>query len=419
MEKHDILIIGSICGVDVIMAEHLARHGMSPVVLRRVAKGRAMELPKDYLRAFSPDRIIVVKRPAEFILQARRSKLILSFNGALLEFLRAWWPARRLLGLAPVINCCTGADMTELAAESSLKATLYRQYLRFADLNWCLPLPHALKNAVALKLKNVVFMNGFPYPNIAVPPSPAGSLPHQPGKLKLFHCSNFDWNYTNFGSQRNSVKGNDRFLRAFIRLVQQGLNVECTFLDRGPDREVARRMIEEAGVMGATRWFENLTRDQLYTEMREADIIVNMFAHGGAGGISFEGMAIGRPVMQFANPTYFRLNFGGDLPPFINCRTEEQICQQLRWYSENSAHLNLIAEQGLAWVHKHISWETSLDKFLFYYSLLTGARRIDYGPLIEDMEEHVAQVVGGEYDPFAGLAYQRDPRREIPVGQDG
>ena len=83
---------------------------------------------------------------------------------------------RRFLGLPPVINLTTGSDITELAVERSLHGLLYRQYLRFVDLNWCLPMPHALQNITRLKVPNVVFMRGFPY----IVPDPDGTLGDPP-----------------------------------------------------------------------------------------------------------------------------------------------------------------------------------------------------------------------------------------------
>ena len=110
-------------------------------------------------------------------------------------------------------------------------------------------------------MPNVVFMNGFP---LIVPERPAGAAyrpPRRGERIRLFHGSNFDWNYTDFGLRRNSIKGNDKFIRAFVRAVRAGYDLELTALDRGPDRAVARAMFEHAGVVDRVSWKSHLSRD--------------------------------------------------------------------------------------------------------------------------------------------------------------
>lgn len=409
MQEIDILITGSLVGNDLIMAEHLSRKGLNVVVARyRDRPVRSTEVPSKYYRSFDLTRVAYVNPGLEYLKLVWRSKLLLSISGTLVPFLgKLLWPIHRLLRLPPVINLATGSDMTELAMEHSLRGMAHRQYLRYVDLNWLLPLPHALKNAIELRLSNVVFMNGFPY---ILPTGVVNTLKTEELKRKrvkntalhLFHCSNLDWGFTNFNPSRNSTKGNQKFLRAYIQAVQSGLNVELVILDRGPDRKVAKEMLARARVDQTVSWRENMTREELYDEMLKADVVINMFAHGGAGGISFEAMALGTPVMQHADENYFRLLFGGNPPPIINCRTEEQILEKLVW-CENTNQLSDIGRQSQEWVSEHVDPDKALTKFLFYYSLLTGDINIDLGTHIMDTETHVANMLAGKYDPFENL----------------
>ena len=185
--------------------------------------------------------------------------------------------------------------------------------------------------------------------------------------------------------------------------MKAGYNIECVMLYRGADRDVAKEMVLRAGIASSMYWKPHLSRDELYREILDSDVVVNMFAHGGAGGISFEAMALGRPVMQYANPTYFDLMYGGSMPPFINCRTEQEIYEKIVWCCETD-ELNELAEEGVKWVWQHIDPEKALTTFLFYYSLLTGEKRLDFGPHIPDMQAHVEKVLTGAYDPFVSLS---------------
>ncbi len=399
-KTYDVLVMGPLCGIDFIMAEHLSRHGLNVTIARRPTSG-SMAVPEDYFEAFDPKNVHIVTSPWQTVRLARESRLIFSATAELLGQLRKIWRWRRFLGLPPVINLTTGSDLSELSVEGTLHGRRYRQYMDMAAVNWCLPMPHSLQNLVRLKVPRVVFMQGFPYVMPEVPRE--GPYRKEPGEvLRLFHCSHLDWNLTNFGEQRNSTKGSHKFLRAFIRAVREGVDVQLTILDRGADREVARAMLEESGVVDHVIWKPGLSREDLYREARRAHIVVNMFHHGGSGGISYEMLRLGVPVMQYANPTYFQLMYGGAMPPFINCRTEDEILEKIRW-AETTEELPRIAEAGTEWVEQHIVLENAMTGFLFYYSLLTGDKKLDYGPFIDEMKGHVKSVMGGRYDPLEGL----------------
>ena len=401
MRRSDVLVTGPLVSCDYILAEHLCRAGLDAIAVRKSGAEAAISVPASYLGCLSADRRVAVEGPLEFLGYARNSRLIVSITGTLTGHLRQLWPLRRILGLPPVINLTTGSDITEHAVGSSLSSRIYRQYLRFVDLNWVLPMPHALQNLVRLDVPNVVFMKGFPYmvpePDQALPPL-APLRPDAP--LRLLHCSNLDWNVTDFGAERNSTKGNDKFLHAFIAAVRQGHDLQLSILERGPDQAIAKEILARGGASDRVTWKGHLSRDDLYREISKAHIVVNMFAHGGAGGISYEALAVGRPVMQYANPTYFSLMYGGEMPPFISGYSSDEILSRLIW-CRTEADLPAIAKRGRDWVRRHIAPPDALTDFLFYYSHLTGDRRLDFGLHIESMAAHVRSVQAGSYDPFA------------------
>ncbi len=396
------MVIGNLCGNDLIMAEHLARNGLNPLVVRHYGDS-SMGVPDSYLDSLNKKNIVYLRNSFEFLRYARQCRLIFSITGALIFHLGHLWNFRFLYNLPPIINLSTGSDMTERLAEKSRVGIYYRQYVRFVDLNWCLPMPHTLKHIVQYRVPNVIFMNGFPYlvPNLSYSLS-AKADKKENNSLRLFHCSHIDWNYSNFGVNRNSTKGNDKFIRAYIRAVKAGYNIKLTILERGPDKLVAKEMCDRAGISEYITWKSDLSRDELYEEILKSHVVVNMFAHGGAGGISYEAMALGRPVMQYANPDYFKLMYSGNIPPFINCRTEDEIYEKIIWCCQ-SDQLTSIGVDSSKWVTKYIDPENSLTGFLFYYTLLTGDKKNDFGPHIEDMEKHVKEVSSGKYDPFENL----------------
>ena len=383
----DVLVIDSLWISDLIVAEHLSRKGLKCGVLRQ---NRHKEPEKEsigplstYHTHFSESDIVWTETVPAFLRIARRSRLIVSFTGALIWHLRMFWPLRQLLGLPPVVNWFSGSDILELAIEASLPGRLYRQYLRFVDLNIGFVFPHALKNLMLLKVPNLVFLR-FPY--LLPDPSVQFRSHDANGIVRFFHASHLDWKVNDPGQHRYSSKGNDRFIKAFARAIRNGLRAHCVILDRGPDREVAKALIQKLDVVDYFEWKPQLSRDDLVNEYLKADVVVDQFDVGGLGGIAVEAMALGKPAMVWTHENGYRIAYP-ELPPVFNAHTEEDIyCQIMR--CKDRVFLQDLGQRAKEWVYKYLHWETCLDQFLFYYSLLTGHRVIDYG---WDLDPYVAR----------------------------
>lgn len=401
MVDTDVIIVGDLCENDLIMAEHLSMHGFNCKVIRKSKDNHYIQTPDIYFNYFNTEEgVIYTDSARSFIRHLKRAKLIVSITGTLLVRLKYLYFLKPLLNLPPVINITTGSDISELANEQSIYGKAYRYYLKTVDLNWVLPLPHAVRNLKKYHIKNVIFTNGFPFifhkefqKNL--------NLYKEKRPLKLFHCSNFDWNYTDFRLERNSIKKNDLFVYALIKALDNDLDFECLLLERGPDWKVAKEMLAKAGYENDSRleWREHLSREELYNVVLESDIVVNMFGHGGAGGISFECMALGTPVMQRAHRSYFNLMYK-NLAPFLNAETVDDIYQHINHFVQHRGELVDVALAGREWADQFINPENSLDTFMFYYDFLTGDEKLDTGSVVEQYQAHSDSVINQTYDPF-------------------
>jgi glycosyltransferase involved in cell wall biosynthesis len=378
-KRFDILITGGVANSDLIFAEHLSRRGLRCCVIRKSSQDSEKRKPADtyssYQTHFPADQVRFYSGGGDFLRVARQCDLILSITGGLVPALgRFLWPIRSALRLPPTINVTTGSDMTELAAEKSLRGYVYRQYLRFVDLNWCVPYPHAVKNVLALHVPNVVFMR-FPYyllGEVARREARSGD-----GRIRFFHASHLDWKLHDAGAHRNSSKGNDRFIRAFARAIQSGLNAECVFLERGRDRDAAKSLLTELGVSDRAIWMSELPRDELLKEIERADVVVDQFDVGGLGGIATEAMSLAKPVMIYLDKGCAGLLYA-ESPPVLNCQTEEEIFQEIMRCGDRVA-LRTLGGNAREWVYKYHHWSTCLDQFLFHFTRLTGTPVVDYG----------------------------------------
>ncbi|MFA6321525.1 MAG: glycosyltransferase [Candidatus Omnitrophota bacterium] len=376
-KPYDILLIGNLASNDLMYAEYLSRLGFKCRAIRRSKNGAKSARGEDisfYNKHFKENDLTEYRNPFEFVRLARQCNLVLSFTGSLIGFLSYLWPLRRILRLPPVINITTGSDITELAIERSIRGYVYRRYLRFSDMNFFVAYPHSVKNILKLRLLNFVFIK-WPFYFLSRDIGTAESLSKGRGEpIYFFHPSHLDWGASDSGVARNSTKGNDRFIRAFIRAVKEGLDGYCVILDRGPDRQAAKDMIKKSGVQDRFIWEKHLTREGLYEEFKKADVIVDQFDVGGLGGIAFEAMSFGKPVMMYLNEPCLRLVYPV-MPPILNCYTEEEIYGQIIKCRDGN-YLRVAGIGSAHWACKYGNWD---DSFCFYYTLLTGDKPQDYG----------------------------------------
>ncbi|MBI9112703.1 glycosyltransferase [Maridesulfovibrio ferrireducens] len=374
-KKYDIGIIGNICSVDLNTAESLAHLGLKTIVFDTTNATKKNQVIDNFHK--KEDILYDVYRPTgslDFFRMACLCHVIFSYTGAILGPLKKIYPLKFLPQFPPIINISTGSDIAEFLDEKSIKSFLFRLHLNTSPLNWMVEYPHALKNIQKYKIKNVHFM---PFPAFRLPENKL-PLPQNQDKIIFLHPSHLDWQASDNTKGRTSTKGNDRFLKAFIRAVKNGLRAECVIIDRGSDRLLARELIEKSGVKDHFIWKKDLTRDDFFIEIKKCHVVVDQFDCGGLGGIAVEAMASGRPVMTYIETNCSRLQYGLDTPPIINCWSEDEIYTQIM----NCVSLPFVkdkAEESYLWVNRQHRVDIVFEKVLFYVSLLTGKTIKDYG----------------------------------------
>lgn len=388
-KKYDIMIIGDLVQSDLLFAEQLSRNGFNCCVLRKKTKNQdPISLISLYHTHFNEKDVIEIESVWEFLRYVRESRLIVCFSGKLITFLGYLWIFRKFLRLPPIINITTGSDITELVREKSCAGIMYRQYLNMASLNWCALYPRAIENVVKYNIPHVIFMR---YPYYLISCSENEPIRSIDKPITFFHVSHLDWKVTDSAENRNSSKGNDRFIRAFAKAIKNGLPAKCIILDRGPDREIAKQLIRDLHVEDCFIWKSSLSRDDLVKEYFRADVIVDQFDVGGFGGIAMEAMSAGKPVMIYIDLACARLLYP-DIPPVLNCHSEDEIYAQIMKCNDHQ-FLEKMGNEAKEWVYKYHCWETCLDQFIFYYTLLTGHKVQNCGGELPSPRE---KICGGD-----------------------
>jgi glycosyltransferase involved in cell wall biosynthesis len=366
-----IAIIGNLCGIAIRLAEFLCRKGIVEAsVFTDGGSFKGFQEAMGFHKSSFPVYFLEDLSKAALLMALRDNDVIISITGTLAFCwgrLSSIYPLIKRLNVLPrVINLTTGSDITELAADKSLAGMLYRSHLKTSDLNWTANYPWALKNAIALRVHNAVFL---PFPmdtdvyNVC-------EQSNESDTITFFHPSHLDWKETDNKSNRNSSKGNDRFIRAIVRAIKEGLNAKIIMLDRGPDKEIAKQIINDSGVRERFTFKSHMTREELIEHFHKADVIVDQFDVGGFGLTTLEAMACGKPVMIYINKHCANIMYYEGLP-ILNCSTEEEIYQQIR-LSADKNYRREIGTKAREWVVRYHHWEKIIDRLIVYCELLTG-----------------------------------------------
>ncbi len=267
-------------------------------------------------------RLVSLVRKALVALSLLRYDLIHSHTGSL-----CWSILPYLLyvrgRLRPYLAFATGSDLRETARnDDGRNGDLMRAFLSRAD-------EVLLLNADMLLFKDEMDFRRarfFPFVINEKKFAPrAASVARVPTQLNLFMMSNLDFGVTDNKPGRSSIKANDNVFRALALFVAEGGRAHLTTIDRGSDREVARRLVNELGLTGHVTFKAPLSEEERLRHLADADIVLDQFHLGAFGLGALEAMSMGRPLITFLHPGAFAMSYGTRPDPFVNARDAEQI----------------------------------------------------------------------------------------------
>lgn len=372
----DILIIGDIAGFDALFAEHIKRRFKSlKVLVLRKNWGKKQEVKDfdEYFKEFNLDTIVYINNSIEFINYAKKSRIIVSVGGAFLGFSRWFYFFKSILNLPPLINITVGSDFLETTQRKDWMGIMYRNFLNYAKINILASYPSHLEVAIRYKVKNVSFIR---IPLIVPNYINNKNINLQKDELIFFLPSHLDFGITDNHKNRKIHKGNDRFIRAFIKALDSGLKAKCIILDRGADKDIAKELITKNGKEKYFIWKPHLNRNELLRTINLSDVVVDQFLAGVPGMIAIEAMSQKKPLITYINILSSKVMYDTP-PPVLNCQNEEEIYKQIM-KCQDREYLKKLGENARDWVVKNHKWDYCLDEFLFHYQRLTGHQIIDY-----------------------------------------
>ncbi len=357
-EKKYIIVFGNLLSYSKVISTLLNRYGIDAISIDSTKEPRVTPY---FIAPFKLENTSV-----EYLVQ--HSSLVISLGPTALHELGRLTSIKEFLIKRKKIAVITqGSDITEFIDSPSMYGLLYRFLLRRSVFNLLCPYKATVSKFLNHSITNM-FWSRLPH---ALPDFSRKSKHNKKKRLQFFHPSNLDWAHTDNKSGRNSTKGNDRFLRAFKKAIDHGIKVHCHILDRGPDRLLARKFIEENNLQLFFTWHNDMNRKELYALMRESDIIVDQFDVGGLGGIACEAMAQRKPVMIYMDKNCWPLVYREE-PPVINCHTEDEIYQAILKWSDRKT-LQELGENAEKWIRKYHDIHTAdFSEFILRVCLAAG-----------------------------------------------
>jgi glycosyltransferase involved in cell wall biosynthesis len=93
------------------------------------------------------------------------------------------------------------------------------------------------------------------------------------------------------------LKGFELSLRAFAKVVEDGLPCEYWLLGDGPERRRLESLAAQLGVKDRVVFWGRLKRDQALEKLADCEVLVHPSLHDSGGWVCLEAMAAGRPII--------------------------------------------------------------------------------------------------------------------------
>jgi glycosyltransferase involved in cell wall biosynthesis len=155
-------------------------------------------------------------------------------------------------------------------------------------------------------------------------------------------------------------KGNDRVIHAAKKLSDEGLDFKVEFIEWGQDVDASKKLIAELGIEKKFNWAPSMRKRELLIAYLRASAVIDQFVFPAMGGVTFEALAMGRPVISYLDADQVG-EFFGEVPPLHNCSTASEVAKAMKSVICDSKTNIALGEAAQDWVRKYHSSERVLD----------------------------------------------------------
>ena len=169
------------------------------------------------------------------------------------------------------------------------------------------------------------------------------------------------------GAYVSWLKGNDVPIRAARLLADQGLDFKIIFVRWGQEIHESEALIAELGVDAHFEWIEPVAKARLWQYYLSCNGILDQFVIPAIGGVSFETLALGRPLFTRIDEPVFD-EFFGRKPPLVNVHTPEGLADAMAKVIRDPTCYDQLAIDALEWGARYHSSARILQILLNGYS---------------------------------------------------
>lgn len=161
-------------------------------------------------------------------------------------------------------------------------------------------------------------------------------------------------------------KANNIFLEAFCKLRKSGFRVGLICCAWGKNVDQSRLLLENNQCDQYVHWTPTLGTVKFERMCRACQVVVDQFKLGAFGGVLFKAMAVGSPICTFINETLMLEKYP-EVPPVINCRTTQQIFDQISLLIQTPDRLQQYSIASRRWITKYHSKHDTINAQLRVY----------------------------------------------------
>ena len=123
-------------------------------------------------------------------------------------------------------------------------------------------------------------------------------------------------------------RGFDLVIESFARVAKENRNLHLTIVGKGADKQRLKGIAKSQGVQAQVTFTGNVPMDEYYRMLATSDIVVNASLKEGAVTVSFDSMAMGKPLICLDTTGYTRY-FSNDYAVVIPRTRREEVIANL------------------------------------------------------------------------------------------
>jgi glycosyltransferase involved in cell wall biosynthesis len=160
-------------------------------------------------------------------------------------------------------------------------------------------------------------------------------------------------------------------IAAFQRVLRELPDSEYVIIGDGPERPYLERQAQELGVSDSVRFTGGVSREEVFQNLKRADVLVHPSLHEQFGYVVVEAMAAGRPAVCLdigPFPAVVGDQGGFRIPRTSPAEVIDQLAVRLIELGRNRDRLAESGGAARAWALKQWSWEAVTERLTRLYA---------------------------------------------------